>query len=204
MTKAGTLAAFKGFDEGLQCRGFQYEVGKTYTHDGPVSLCAAGFHAVELPLDAMSYYSPIGSRYHHVTLGDVADERSGDSKCVGGQITVGESISVAGLIEAHIGAIRDNVAATTGDYAHAATTGDHAHAATTGDCAHAATTGDCAHAATTGGCAHAATTGDCAHAATTGGCAHAATTGGCAHAATTGGCAHAATTGDHAHAATTG
>ncbi|WP_054686500.1 DUF7666 domain-containing protein [Microbacterium sp. No. 7] len=207
-----TLEVFKGFDKDLKCRGFQYEVGKTYTHNGPVSLCSSGFHAVELPLDAMSYYPPIGSVYHRAALGGVTDEREKDSKRVGAQITVGAQINVFGLIEAHVEAIWDRAAkkpsekknATTGDSAHAATTGYSAHAATTGYSAHAATTGDYANAATTGRYAHAATTGDSAHAATTGYSAHAATTGYSAHAATTGDSAHAATTGYSAHAATTG
>ena len=41
----GSLIAYKAFDENMQCRGYQYAVGETYTHDGRVEMCSSGFHA---------------------------------------------------------------------------------------------------------------------------------------------------------------
>ncbi len=187
------MKMYKGFDKDLQCRGFQFEIGKSY-HEDSAKLCNTGFHACENPLDVFSYYPPLESRYCRVTLEGITTEEERDSKRYGTDIVINSEIDLKTLIDA----------ATTGDFAHAATTGYGAHAATTGDRAHAATTGDGAHAATTGDRAHAATTGDFAHAATTGYGAHAATTGDDANAATTGDRANAATTGYRAHAATTG
>jgi hypothetical protein len=215
------VTGIKGFDENMQCRGFQFEIGKTYEHTGTISVCASGFHFCENPLDTLKYYGPAKSKYAEVE-GENCSPHHEDSKFVCGKITVKASVSLSTIISgsvrwllakvkattgnsAHAATTGNSAhAATTGNYAHAATTGDSAHAATTGDSAHAATTGYSAHAATTGYSAHAATTGDSAHAATTGNSAHAATTGNSAHAATTGNYAHAATTGDSAHAATTG
>ena len=159
-------AFFKGFDKNMQCRGFQYVEGETYTHDGPVELCEEGFHACELPLDTLTYY-PLknGNQYRRVELEDINPSTSGDSKRVGKTITVGGKLNLFGLIQAHVEVVTEKVgkgegdAATTGHWANAVTTGDYAHAATTGDNANAATTGDNANAATTGRWANAVTTG---------------------------------------------
>ncbi|MDA8440517.1 MAG: hypothetical protein M0Z51_16885 [Propionibacterium sp.] len=161
-----TVKAFKGFDADLKCRGFQYAEGASFTHDGPVSICNSGFHAVTLPLDVLSYYPAPKSIYREVELEGVTAKTGGDSKVAGRKITVGASVNLAGIVKAHVEAIwtqvkkpSEKTEATTGDSAHAATTGDYAHAATTGYSAHAATTGDYANAATTGRYANASTTG---------------------------------------------
>ena len=131
---------YKGFDKNMQCRGFQYAWGETYTHDGLVELCWEGFHACELPLDVLNYY-PLrdGNQYHQVGLGGVSKETATDSKRVGKTITVGGKLSLFGLIQNHIEIVKNKTgndsetnAATTGRYANAATIGRYANAATTG------------------------------------------------------------------------
>lgn len=47
---------YKVFDKNWCCRGFQYEVGKTYTHEGEIKLCTAGFHFCENLIDCFDYY----------------------------------------------------------------------------------------------------------------------------------------------------
>lgn len=47
---------YKVFDKNWCCRGFQYEVGKTYTHEGEITLCTAGFHFCENLIDCFDYY----------------------------------------------------------------------------------------------------------------------------------------------------
>src|SRR6185503_14235881 len=47
--------AFKAFNEDMTCRGFQFEVGKTY-QEAQAILCQTGFHACPLPFDCWSYY----------------------------------------------------------------------------------------------------------------------------------------------------
>ena len=174
MEKNKTVTAYKGFDNNLQCRGFQYEVGGEYTTDRAVA-CETGFHCCENPLDVLGYYSPLGgdctpNRFCEVEAGGDIDTSEVDKLC-STHIKVKAEIGLKGLVKAGVKFILDRVsmnkeknAATAGDYAHAATAGYRAHAATAGDCAHAATAGHCAHAATAGDYAHAATAGDCAHA----------------------------------------
>lgn len=46
MTKE--IVTFKGFNKNLKCRDFQFEIGKTFHHDGKVEACGSGFHAVNV------------------------------------------------------------------------------------------------------------------------------------------------------------
>ena len=156
------MKAFKGFNKGLQCRGFQYQVGGSYAEEA-ADLCSAGFHACESPLDVFSYYSPgQGSRYCEVELIDPSDQKGDDSKRVARKIKIGAEIGVPGLVKAHIDYVKthtttehtDPERATAGSYG-AATAGSYG-AATAGSYG-AATAGDCG--AATAGSYGAATAG---------------------------------------------
>ena len=208
---APVVLAYKGFDANMQCRGFQFEIGKTYTHEGTVEACSSGFHACENPFEVWNYYPLNGSnKFCSVELSGAISRHEEDSKIAAATISIKAEIGLPTIIADAVKFVMslvkasDTTTATTGDRANAATTGDWANAATTGDRANAATTGDRANAATTGNWASAATTGYWANAATTGNWSSAATTGNWAKAATTGDRANAATTGDRANAATTG
>ena len=47
---------FKAFEKGLICRGFQYEFGKDFYHEGKIELCESGFHFCKSLSDVYSYY----------------------------------------------------------------------------------------------------------------------------------------------------
>ena len=67
------MKAYKGFNNKLQCREFQYKVGETYEEE-KAELCSCGFHACEAPLDVFGYYPPADSRYCEVELEDVSEK----------------------------------------------------------------------------------------------------------------------------------
>ena len=50
------MRAYKVFNPDWTCRGFQYEVGKTYRIDGKVEMCENGFHACKKLVDCFQYY----------------------------------------------------------------------------------------------------------------------------------------------------
>lgn len=55
------IEAYKGFEKfenGIACRGYLFEEGKTYTLDEPPILCHSGFHACLDPLNVLNYYTP--------------------------------------------------------------------------------------------------------------------------------------------------
>lgn len=118
---------YKGFDKDLRCRGFQYEIGKTY-EEAKAELCSTGFHACEVPLDVLSYYPPSDSRYAEVEMDDVK-KGADDSKVVSKRITVGAEIGLPGLIKAHVEWVKSQVdwankkESNTGDQSAATNTG---------------------------------------------------------------------------------
>lgn len=96
------MSAYKGFDKNLRCRGFQYEVGKTY-EEKEARVCETGFHACENPLNVLQYYPPCyGNRYCEVEQdGEFSDNRD-DSKIASTKIEINKEIGLTELIQAAI------------------------------------------------------------------------------------------------------
>ena len=94
------MKAYKGFNKDMTCRGFQYEIGKTYETD-EADLCNSGFHACENPLDCFKYYSPAKSKYFEVEIEDNGQRHTDDSKVVGKKIKIGAELSVAQICKIH-------------------------------------------------------------------------------------------------------
>ena len=135
------IKAYKGFDKNMQCRGFQFEEGKSYEEPEAI-LCRKGFHACENPIDVLRYYAPGESIFRKVELEDVLEMREKDSKVCGKKIKIGEEISLRDMIRESVKIdIQTANESTSGDSSHAATSGKFSPAATSGDYSPAATSG---------------------------------------------------------------
>ncbi|HAG3415872.1 TPA: hypothetical protein G8034_002887, partial [Salmonella enterica] len=161
------ITTFKGFKQDLTCRGFQFEIGKTFEHEGKVRACSSGFHSCEYPLDCFSYYPPAESRYAEaVAEGDVSREDGGDSKIASASITIKAELSVHQLVTRAIEWIWHRVDRSleqqvmTGDYSAASNTGDYSAASNTGYQSAASNTGDYSAASNTGYQSAASNTGN--------------------------------------------
>lgn len=109
------MKTIKGFDKDLKCRGYQYEVGKTYECSGDIEVCANGFHAISedaSPLSVFNYYPPTDEkgnpqRYCEVEA-DGTEKRDGD-KIACSKLTVGAEIGIPGLVKAHVEWVKAHV-----------------------------------------------------------------------------------------------
>jgi hypothetical protein len=204
-----TVTSYKGFDLDWKCRGFAYEVGKTYEHTGKVRACSSGFHACEYPLDVYSYYAPGQSRFATVTqFGDIA-KHSDDTKIASAKITIDAEIKIPEIAAAAVKWVIDRC--TPADAKHsegyqsaASSTGYRSAASSTGDRSAASSTGYQSAASSTGYQSAASSTGDRSAASSTGYRSAASSTGDRSAASSTGDRSAASSTGYRSAASSTG
>ncbi|EAP3809476.1 hypothetical protein BKB82_06165 [Salmonella enterica subsp. enterica serovar Rissen] len=156
MTKE--IVTFKGFNKDLKCRDFQFEIGKTFHHDGKVEACGSGFHACECPFDVFSYYSPADSRFAEtISFGITDREEDGDTKIASASITIKAELTLPQFIQRGIEWIWSKIDKSLEQQIMC---GDCSAATNTGDCSAATNTGDCSAATNTGYCSAATNTGN--------------------------------------------
>ena len=160
-----SIPAIKGFNRNLTCRDFQFVVGETYTHDGPVKACESGFHAIEgFPLDVFEYYPPSTSVYHRVMADGAIGRHTDDSKIAAEILTVGTEVGLSQLIINAVNwviakAKSENTDHATGDQGAAISTGNQGAASSTGYKGAASSTGYKGAASSTGNQGAASSTG---------------------------------------------
>lgn len=69
------VKGYKGFKQDLTCRGFQYEIGKTYEYDGDIELCRQGFHFCRELRNVHDFYNLKQSRICEIVAdGKIEDD----------------------------------------------------------------------------------------------------------------------------------
>ncbi|EBQ3792056.1 DUF7666 domain-containing protein [Salmonella enterica subsp. enterica serovar Braenderup] len=138
MTKE--IVTFKGFNKDLKCRDFQFEIGKTFHHDGKVEACGSGFHACECPFDVFSYYSPADSRFAEtISFGITDREEDGDTKIASASITIKAELTLPQFIQRGIEWIWSKIDKSLeqqimcGNWSAATNTGNRSAATNTGN-----------------------------------------------------------------------
>ena len=168
------IIAYKGFDENLCCRGFQYEIGKEYVHEGEIECCESGFHACTNPFDVLDYYKADGkNRYCEVEQSGTIKTDNRDSKQASSKIKIKAEIGMAGLFKDGVEWIKEKtnpvpiIAETkdkndnpSGDYAKIGSSGDSAKIGSSGDSAKIGSSGDYAQIGSSGDYAKIDSTGE--------------------------------------------
>lgn len=165
MSMSEKIIAYKAMDKNMQCRGKQYEIGKTY-HEDKANCCHAGMHACENPLDVLYYYPLMDNpRFFEVECGGNVDKSGNDSKLACTDLTVKGEVNFAGLVKATVNAVFNRVkgkepfssghsstAGSSGDYSTAAATGAYCSAKADGKDSIAVVNGVCGKACGALGC----------------------------------------------------
>ena len=166
------IIAYKAMDKKMQCRGKQYEVGKTYT-EPKADCCHTGMHACENPLDVLHYYPLRDSpRFFEVECGGNVDKSGNDSKLACTDLTVKGEVNFAGLVKATVNAVFNRVKGkkpfSSGNYSTAGSSGYYSTAGSSGCSSTAGSSGYCSTAGSSGNYSTAGSSGYCSTAAATG------------------------------------
>jgi hypothetical protein len=204
------MIAYKGFSKDWKCRDFQFEVGKTYKHEGSVRACESGFHSCEYPLDVFGYYPPAESKYAIVHIGGETHSDGGDTKIASAEIIIKTEIGIPEIVKRSVEwimgrvTLAEDAATNTGDRSVATNTGDRSVATNTGSRSAASNTGYRSAATNTGNYSAATNTGNYSAATNTGNYSAATNTGYQSAATNTGYRSVATNTGDRSAATNTG
>jgi hypothetical protein len=208
------ITAYKGFDENWQCLGFQYEVGKTYKHDGKVEVCSSGFHSCTNPFDVLNYYD-VTKNFALVELNGETQNHNSDSKIASAEITIKTELKLPDFISSCIKYLQDICGQTeqSGDYSQLAASGNHSQLVASGDYSKLAASGnysqlvasgDYSKLAASGVCSQLAASGNHSQLAASGNYSKLAASGNYSKLAASGDCSQLAVSGNHSKLAASG
>ena len=164
------ITSYKGFGKNMQCRGFQYEVGKEYEMDGEIKCCNRGFHACKSPIEVWDYYDMLNSRFAEVEQSGKIDEEEKSTKICSSRIKIKAELKLADIINIGVewlkditspskvktdGELNDNgyrrkQIGSSGDSAKIGSSGDSAKIGSSGDSAKIGSSGNYAKIDSTG------------------------------------------------------
>ena len=147
------ITSYKAFDKNMQCRGFQYEVGKEYEMDGEIKCCNRGFHACKSPMEVWDHYDMLDSRYAEVEQSGKIDAGENSTKVCSSRIKIKAELKLADIINIGVewlkditspskvkadGVLNDNgnrrkQIGSSGDYAQIGSSGHSAKIGSSGD-----------------------------------------------------------------------
>ena len=142
--------AFKGFDKNFKCRGYQFEVGHKYEHEGDVRPCRSGFHACENPFDVWSYYGPFESRFAEVVLSGKQEKHDEDSKIAAAKIEIKAELTIGEFVPKAVKWIIGHCKIKGGDKRVQSSSGDSAQIGSSGYYARIGSSGDSARIGSSG------------------------------------------------------
>ena len=174
------IKSYKAFDKNMQCRGFQYEVGKEYEMEGHIECCKSGFHACEYPWDVFDYYDMLESRFAEVEQSGTIDREEDTTKVCSSRIKIKAELKLADIINIGVewlkditspskvkkdGALNDNgdrkkQIGSSGDSAKIGSSGYYAQIGSSGDYAKIGSSGDSAKIGSSGYYAKIGSSGD--------------------------------------------
>ena len=155
------IKAYKGFDKNMQCRGYQYEVGKEYDMDGEIKCCNRGFHACKSPMEVWDHYDMLNSRFAEVEQSCKIDEEENSTKVCSSHIKIKAELKLADIINIGVEWLKDITSPTKvkatgllndngGDSAKIGSSGDYAKIGSSGDYAQIGSSGDYAQIGSSG------------------------------------------------------
>lgn len=146
------IKSYKAFDKNMQCRGFQYEVGKEYDMDGEIKCCDRGFHACKSPMEVWDHYDMLRSRFAEVEQSGKIDEEGNSTKVCSSHIKIKAELKLADIIKVGVEWLKDITSPTKvktdvakndngGRYAKIGSSGDYAKIGSSGDSAQIGSSG---------------------------------------------------------------
>ena len=87
-----SIKGYKVFNPDWTCRGFQYEVGKTFKHEGNIEMYGAGFHFCRKLADCFNYYE-FNSNNKVAEVEAIGNVETRDDKSVTDEIVICKELS---------------------------------------------------------------------------------------------------------------